>query len=85
MKIADIVRHSYSRSTLVVMVLVAAAPALACPTCGQDKGFTPEMLLMTMTFALLPLTIMLALGWRILRENERQKPPERPRNTDART
>ena len=55
------------------LIVLMSQVAWACPTCGEAKGFTPQMLLMTMTFALLPLSIMLLLAWRIMREDESRK------------
>jgi hypothetical protein len=64
----------------LIGVLMSVSPlVMACPTCG-NKGFSKEMLLMTMGFALLPLSIMFAFAWRILREDEQGKSRFKKRN-----
>jgi hypothetical protein len=56
---------------LPFFLLLAAHEAMACTSCGFTSSFTPKMLVITLSFALLPFSFAAFIAWKVWRDYKR--------------
>lgn len=53
-----------------VGLMIQSTEALACVGCGQTTLFSPKTLGISMSFILLPVTIVGLIGWKLVRDTK---------------
>jgi hypothetical protein len=69
------------KMALIILVvgglLLGVEAVFACATCGLNKTFTPQMLLISSGFVLLPAGLVSFIAYRLWKDSQRRKKSEK--------